>query len=177
MKNVVRLALALCALAAAVPAAAQQQRPKIGFGVSFAPFAQATTALPSAELYLPIRIAPAFRLEPSLGIYTNDQPSPGTDRRDITIGVGAFWVKSVAAPVDMYVGGRLKLNFAHEENPAASDSATDMFLAAALGGEYYVVPQFSVGFEGELGLYDHGSVNGDDSGFFTTGLAFLRLYF
>src|SRR5512146_425209 len=182
MKNVVRLALALCALALASPAAAQQARPTFGFGVSILPFAQPSVVLPTAELYLPIRVAPAFRLEPSLGIFTSNEPTPGTDTRDITIGVGAFWVKQLAAPLDMYVGGRLKLNFAHVSTTnaagtTASDSDTDLVLAAALGGEYYVATQLSVGLEGELGLYDHGNVSGDDTGVFTTGLAFLRIYF
>ncbi len=183
MKNFVRLALAACALALAVPAAAQQtQRPTLGFGISFVPFAQPSADLPTVELYLPIRVAPAFRLEPSLGIYSRNEPSPGTDRRDITVGVGAFWVKQLAAPADMYVGGRLRLNFADAKTTfangtTASDSDTDIFIAAALGGEYYLVPQFSLGLEGELGYYDHGDVNLGTSGVFTTGLAFLRLYF
>jgi hypothetical protein len=183
MKNVARLALALSALALASPAAAQQQtRPMLGFGISVAPIAEAAFTSPTVELVLPIRVAPAFKLEPSLGIFSRDRPSPGTDTRDITLGVGAFWVKPIAAPMDMYVGGRLKLNFAHESTTTGagttvSDSGTDMSIAAALGGEYYVVPQFSVGLEGQLGLYNHSLINGDDSGFFTNGLAFLRLYF
>ena len=176
MKNAVRLALALAALALAVPAAAQQQpRPTLGFGVSVAPIENALL-WPTFELYLPIRLAPEFRLEPSLGIMSRDV-NGGTDTRDITLGVGAFWVKPIAAPLDMYVGGRLKLNFAHSSGPAGSDSDTDVLLAAALGSEYYVVPQFSVGLEGQLGLYQHGAINGDDSGFYTAGLAFLRMYF
>jgi hypothetical protein len=178
MKNVVRLALALCAFAIAAPANAQQQaRPTLGFGISMMPFAQPSALLPTAELYLPIRIAPAFRLEPSLGIFSRDV-SGGNKTRDFTLGVGGFWVKPIATPGDMYVGARLKLNFARVENAAGvSDSGTDFSLAAALGGEYYVVPQFSVGLEGQLGLYQNSTVSGDDSGFFTTGLAFLRLYF
>ncbi len=178
MKNVVRLALALCALALAVPAAAQQQqRPMLGFGVSFVPFASPSAILPTAELYLPINVAPVLRIEPSLGIFSRDV-SGGTKTRDVTLGVGVFYVKSIAAPVDMYVGGRLKLNFAHVETAAgATESDTDVFVAAALGGEYYVVPKFSVGFEGNLGLYQQGTVNGDASGWYTTGLGFMRLYF
>jgi hypothetical protein len=182
MKNVVRLTLALCALALTSPASAAEQRHTLGFGVSYVPFAAPSAILPTAELYLPIQVAPAVRLEPSLGIFTNDEPTPGTDTRDITIGLGAFWVKPLAPPFDMYVGGRLKLNFAKRTDTNAagasvSDSDTDLYLMAALGGEYYVVPQLSVGLEGELGLYSRGAVHGDDSGFFTTGLAFLRLYF
>jgi hypothetical protein len=180
MKNAVRLALALCALALATPAAAQQAppqaRPQIGFGISIVPL-EVAGQVPTVEVYLPIRIAPQFRLEPSLGIFSRDQAGTLPDTRDVTLGIGGFWLAPVAAQVDLYAGGRLKLNFAHESTPAGSTSDTDVSIAAALGGEYYLVPHFSLGLEGQLGYFSHGSVNGDDSGFFTTGVAFLRLYF
>ena len=54
------------------------------------------------------------------------------------------------------------------------------FLSAALGGEYYFVPKFSIGLEGNLGFYSLGDVTGGGDGadgFFTSGLAFLRMYF
>jgi hypothetical protein len=84
-------------------------------------------------------------------------------------------VLRLAPPFDMYAGGRLKLNFAHESN-ATSDSGTDVLLAGAFGGEYYLSPHFSVGAEAQLGWRDNSSVSGDDSFVFTTGLAFLRFY-
>jgi hypothetical protein len=122
-------------------------------------------------VYAPINIAPQFRLEPSLGLRTGD------DRSDITLGVGAFLVSPLAQQVDMYAGGRLKLNFADDETGARDESGTDVSIAAALGGEYYLVPRFSLGLEGQLGFYSTSEASGDDSGVFTTGLAFLRLYF
>jgi len=175
MKNAVRLALALAALALAVPAAAQHEaRPAVGLGVSITPNDAFLGVNQTIELYVPIRIAPQIRIEPSLGIFSSNG---ATDRRDFTLGIGGFWVAPVAGPVDLYAGGRLKLNFAHQSTAAASDSSTDVSIAAALGGEYYLVTHFSVGLEGQLGYYSHGTVNGDDDGLFTTGLAFLRLYF
>ena len=180
MKSIIRLALALSALALAAPAAAaEQQRPKIGLGIAIAPY-DAAGVLPAIEVYVPIRIAPQFRLEPSLGIYTRNAPTGGTDTSDITLGIGAFWVKQISAPVDLYAGGRLKLDFASSDDGVTSDSDTNIVLAGALGGEYYLVSQFSLGLEAQLGLYQRGTAGafgGDDSGFFTTGLAFLRLYF
>src|SRR5512141_1042530 len=139
MKNLVRLTLALCALALASPASAQQARSMLGFGISVVPLDGGPMAS-TVELYLPIRVAPAFRLEPSLGVYSRDVSGAGTDHRDITLGRGAFFLKAVATPVDMYVGGRVKLNFAHVSTTSGggvtvSDSGTDFSLAAALGGE------------------------------------------
>jgi hypothetical protein len=174
MKKTLPLA-ALAALTLALPAAAQERRP-VGLGVSIAPFAQAVQLSPAVEVYVPIAIAPQFRLEPSLGIWTNDEDA-GLESKDVTLGLGAFFVKQVAPPADMYAGARLKLNFASVDNGVVSDSDTDFVLAAALGGEYYFVPQLSLGLEAQLGLYQRGDVSGNDSGFFTNGLAFLRFYF
>ena len=117
MKNVVRLAVALCAVALAVPAAAQQQaRKQFGIGVSIDPTADFG---PTVAVYVPIRIAPNFRLEPSLGIATRNPDGNDNNSSDITIGVGAFYVAPAAANADWYAGARLKLNFASQENPAS----------------------------------------------------------
>jgi hypothetical protein len=186
VKDTIRLAVALSALTLAVPAVAQpaaapsHQRSTFGIGISVAPV-DAAGVLPTIEVYVPIQIAPQFRLEPSLGIFTQNRDGAGTtDTSDVTLGIGAFWVKPIAAPVDMYVGGRLKLDFAHSDNGVTSDSDTNFSLAGAFGGEYYLVAKFSVGLEAQLGLYQRGTAGasgGNDSGWFTTGLAFLRLYF
>lgn len=185
MKKVV---VALAALVLAAPAFAQVEqsgsRPQFGLGVSIMPLLPSTTSVaalaPTIEVYAPIQVAPALRIEPSLGIHTNDQPTGSAlaDRKNITLGVGVFLQQKVAAPVDVYVGGRLKLNFASADFPGGgSDSGTDVIIAAAAGGEYYLVPKFSVGLEAQLGFYSNTAVSGDDSGFFTNGLAFLRVYF
>ncbi|OFX24298.1 MAG: hypothetical protein A2V77_02970 [Anaeromyxobacter sp. RBG_16_69_14] len=176
-----KLVLTLAALTMALPAAAQERRTKIGIGIAIVPIETGNFANRTIELYLPIQIAPQLRLEPSLGIATSSGPDGGTDTRDLTLGVGLFFVQSVATPVDLYVGGRLKLNFARVEQGApgarVSNSGADVALAGALGGEYYLVPKFSIGLEGQLGFYSNSSASGDNSGVFTTGLAFLRLYF
>jgi hypothetical protein len=177
MKHTFRLALALCALGVAAPAAAQQ-RHTLGLGISFTPVdIDDPAVVPTVEIYVPILIAPQFRLEPSLGIFTNDQDGGGVDRSNVTVGIGAFYVSSIAPAADMYVGGRLKLNFAGRDDGVNDDSDTDFLVAAALGGEYYLAPQLSLGLEAQLGMYQRGDISGDDSGFFTNGLAFLRLYF
>ena len=86
-------------------------------------------------------------------------------------------MKQVAPAADMYAGGRVKLNFACEDNGMDDESDIDLLLAAVLGSEYYFVPHLSLGLEAQLGLYVARDVSGDDSGFFTKGLAFLRMYF
>lgn len=181
-----KLTLALAALAFAAPAFAQQHdtagRPTVGIGVSIVPIETGSFTFPTVEVYVPIRLAPQLRLEPSLGIQTANRPngSGAPDTSDVTIGLGVFYVQQLAAPLDLYAGGRLKLNFASWDSNVsnASDSSTDVVLAAALGGEYYLVPKFSVGLEGQLGYYSRSEASIDEaSGFFTTGLAFMRLYF
>ncbi len=179
-----KLALVLAALAMALPAAAQQQpgtrdagHTKIGLGISIIPdtLFVGSLAAPRVDLYLPIQISPQLRVEPSLGIRTIDRGTGQVDERDVALGVGVFFMQPAVGPLDLYMGGRLKLNFAHVTNP--SDSGTDLVIAAAVGGEYYFVPRFSIGLEGQLGFYQNSTISGDDSGLFTNGLAFLRVYF
>jgi hypothetical protein len=168
-----KLALALAALALATPALAQDAaRPQFGIGIAIVPLDSPGQTI---EVYAPINVAPQLRLEPSLGISTSD--GPGNDTSNFTLGLGAFYVSRLAAQLDMYAGGRLKLNFASVDAGTTDDSGTDISLAGALGGEYYLVPRFSLGLEGQLGFFSNSDVSGDDSGLFTTGLAFLRLYF
>jgi hypothetical protein len=180
-----KLAFLIAALALALPAAAQQQQQtgsNIGLGVSIVPIdGGAQNFGRTVELYMPIGIGPALRVEPSIGIATVDAPTGGTDTKDLTLGVGVFVLKRVGgSPVEMYYGGRLKLNFASWDNGPTDGSGVDLSIAGAIGSEYYLVPKFSIGLEGQLGFYsnsDASAVNVDSSGFFTTGLAFLRMYF
>ncbi|HET8733077.1 MAG TPA: outer membrane beta-barrel protein [Anaeromyxobacteraceae bacterium] len=175
--------LALAALALATPAFAQQTGGTVGIGVSIVPLDTGSFSFPTVEVYVPIRVAPQLRLEPSFGLQTADRPtgSGQPDTRDFTLGLGVFYVHQLAAPLDLYAGGRVKLNFAKVESneaPFASNTGTDVVLAAALGGEYFFVPKFSLGLEGQLGYVSRSSASIDEAdGFFTTGLAFLRLYF
>jgi hypothetical protein len=175
MKKMLRYALALAALVVATTASAQQ-RPKFGLGISIVPLEGGQAITPTVQVYVPIRLAPTFRLEPSIGIFTEDFDGGGGSS-DITLGVGGFFMKQIAPAADVYFGGRLSLNFASEDNGFNDESGTDFVLAGAAGGEYYLVPQLSLGLEAQLGLYEAGDVSGNASGFFTTGLAFLRFYF
>lgn len=166
-----KLAFAITALALALPAAAQEKT-RIGLGVSITP---ESSFGPTVEVYLPIDVRANLRIEPSLGIFTAD--SGGAGESDITIGAGVFLMKRISQPVNLYYGGRVKLNFASVDTGAADESGTDISFAGAVGGEYFLVDAFSIGLEGQLGYYSTSDVNGDATGFFTTGLGFLRVYF
>jgi hypothetical protein len=172
-----KLAVAVAALALSLPAVAQQQsqsqqHPQIGLGISVEPFAQ--LVVPTVELYLPINFG-QLRLEPSLGLLTSD--APGDDRSNLTVGLGVFYLLPPASQIGMYAGGRVKIDFASVDNGVVDDSGASVVVAGALGGEYFLAPRFSLGLEGQLGFHSDTDVSGDASGFFTAGLAFLRLYF
>ena len=172
-----KLVFALAALALAATAGAQEARRPFGLGVAIVPLEGAGISPPTIEVYAPIAVAPTLRVEPSLGIFTQDAPAGDFDTRDITLGVGLFYVQRIAAPVDLYMGGRFKLNFANVDDGVNDDSGTDVILAAAVGAEHYLATHFSLGAEAQLGFHSDSDVSGDDSGLFTTGLAFLRFYF
>jgi hypothetical protein len=175
-----RLALtitALTLLVTAAPALAQgaaADRRQFGFGIGAnASFDETTGAYPY-EIYVPLRLGPALKLEPSIGILTG---SGDNDFSDVLLGIGVFAVRRVSAPVDLYFGGRLKLNFVSEEIAGGEDdSDTDFYITAAAGGEYFVVPAFSLGLEANLGYYALGDLSGDQSGLYSTGIFFLRMY-
>jgi hypothetical protein len=152
-------------------------RPQLGLGIAILPFGSSLGASSPVEVYLPLLVAREIRLEPSLGLRVDNGPSGGTDRRDLTLGVGAFLVRRLAPAVDLLLGGRLKLNLARLSVPGRSRSGTDLLLAGAVGGEYFPAAHFSLGLEANLGFFQNSEVSGDDSGLLTTGLAFLRVYF
>jgi hypothetical protein len=154
----------------AAPAAAGTN-PTIGFGVAITPTDLFFGGRRTVELLVPISITPVFRVEPEIGILTRNTPGP--DLSDFTIGTGVFYILRSTQSVDMYVGGRLKLNFVDN----GVNSGTDFFLVAALGGEYFFTPKFSLGLEAQLGYYALSSANTDTSGVYTNGLGILRVYF
>ncbi|WP_242341180.1 MULTISPECIES: outer membrane beta-barrel protein [Anaeromyxobacter] len=170
-----KLVFALAALALSATAHAQDARRPFGLGISIVPLEGAGP--PTIEVYAPINVAPTLRIEPSLGVLTQDRPAGQVDRSDVTVGVGVFYVQRLAAPFDLYMGGRFKLNFASRDNGTNDESGTDVILAAAIGGEHYLTTNFSLGAEAQLGFRSDSDASGDSSGVFTTGLAFLRFYF
>ncbi len=176
---------AVAALAVAVPAHAapaytsDSERPKLGVGVGIYPFGTEILGAP-VDIYVPIMLAPQFRLEPFVGFLTSSNDA--RDQSDLTIGAGFFFVQRIAQPADMYLGGRVMLNFASTKpNGGSSSSGTDFAIAAAAGAEYYLVPKFSIGLEAQLGFYSQSKESNAQglgtTGFFTNGVGFLRFYF
>jgi outer membrane protein with beta-barrel domain len=168
-------AVALAALTAASAAhaapAAATAGPTVGIGVAITPNDLFFPGRRTVEILVPIGLTPQFRLEPEIGIITRNTPGPDTS--DFTIGTGIFYTLRSSQSVDMYVGGRIKLNFVDN----GVDSGTDFFLLGALGGEYFLTPKFSLGLEGQFGYYNLSNANGDVSGVYTNGLGILRVYF
>ena len=165
-----RLLLAVTAIAAVSFASTASAATKLGVGVL-------TNFQGSAGYVLiPMQVAPQLKVEPMVGINTNDQPTGGVDSSTISIGTGVFFTQKAVQQADVYFGGRLMLDFVSADDGVNDESGTNFQLAAAIGGEYYLVPKFSVGIEANLGFYSNADFVGDDSGFFTQGLAIIRFY-
>lgn len=160
--------------------AEQGRRPQLGLGIGITPL-DAGGLGPTIEVYLPINVSPELRLEPSAGVFTNDQRSGGVDSSVVTAGLGAFYVQRVAAPTDVYVGGRAKLHRVTVESALSTETELSFSLAAVVGGEHFLGTNFSLGAEAQLGTYQNGRNYGayaaNDQGYFTTGVGFLRVYF
>jgi hypothetical protein len=173
-------ALAVPAAALAVPSGSTSSsndagRPQWGVGVAVLP--PGLSSFSATEIYLPIQVAPALRVEPSLGILTAD--SGPVSESQLVLGVGVLLQRRVGTATDLYYGGRLKLGFASvsTDGPGGDDSGVDVVLAGAFGGEHWLGEHFSLGLEAQLGYYSLSAPSGDASGLFTAGLVLARVYF
>jgi hypothetical protein len=194
-------AAALAALAISAPASAQERRPRLGIGVGINTFdfntgvQLFTNAFPAAvpdSIYVPINIAPSFRLEPQLGIVTfsEDTSAGGTaiDTSVVSIGLGVFYVSTFENQLDVYVGGRVvRTSFSQTQKtpnaPEFKTEGSDIRIIPALGGEYSLHPRFSLGAEVQLQLISFGSRSQTAGGSIpggtgtqTSGLFFARVY-
>jgi hypothetical protein len=143
-----------------------------------------------AQIYLPIAITPAFRLEPQFGLFTLDQDG-GDSLSVFTLGAGAFHVMGLGDSADLYAGGRLAVSWLSEETEGGGfveqRDGTDLWIAAALGGEVLLHPRIGIGAEaqlGRLGIGDRevttaGIPQPDEPGgssWQTRGVIFVRVY-
>lgn len=200
MKNAFRVAALAAALALAGTASAQEASKgnRFGFGVGLPTselaglFAGGVSSGLVPQIYLPINVTPAFRIEPQFGILTlSEDGDLGSDASYVTLGAGAFYVASLGQQADLYVGPRLLLAFFREENPTGVGtekiSRDDWFLAAALGGEYMPHPRVAVGAEVQLGRWSIGDEKTEfpgaptdeapgGSSVTTQGVLFVRVY-
>ncbi|HEX9053103.1 MAG TPA: outer membrane beta-barrel protein [Anaeromyxobacter sp.] len=204
MKNLVRLTLALCALALASPASAQQQgNPvRVGLGVGLPTGGELTTLFAQTQagsnagiippqIYVPIDFTPSFRLEPEIGFVTSSQDG-GDSAAYYTFGAGAFYMMQLAQQAHLYVGGRLLVGLERSTTNGGGGfqtktKGTDLFVGAALGGEILPHPRIGVGAEAQLGRWGIGDRDETTAGVTTTtpggsawqtnGIIFVRLYF
>lgn len=200
MKRIIHTVAVAMALASALPVAAQQStKPFIGLGVGLPTSELGTVAgvfgidggVVAPQLYVPINVLPNLRIEPQIGFLTWSDDATGDERSFWSIGTGAFWLMPLAESVNMYVGPRLVLAFFKEEEPTGigvqKRSATDVLLAAALGGEAFLHPRLSLGAEGQIGYTWLGDVEETSetgqksetpggSSLATQGILFVRVY-
>jgi hypothetical protein len=187
MQNVVRLAALAAALAFAAPAAAQQRDASVGIGIGLTdgPFFTGT------EIFVPINVSPNLRIEPVIGIDRIDLDAGGGEASEFLIGAGVFWVNPIATQANIYVGGRLALNFASFTDAGVNpdeEKRRDFFLGPALGGEWLPHPRIAIGAEAMLGLLNIGDTETTDgvtgvetetpggSEIATQGTVFVRVY-
>lgn len=197
MKKTLHLAAALAALALAVPAAAQESSSgKVGIGVGLptselgALFTGGDASLP-AQIYVPINLLPNLRLEPQFGILSVDRDDT-FELSIFSIGAGVFYMMPLGQQAQLYVGPRLVLSKFnrkdwHDPGDVTEQEGTDMYLAAALGGELQPHPRISVGAEAQLGYYSIGDrdvtrtglptvTEPGGSSIQTQGVIFVRVY-
>ena len=211
MLTTLRAAVVFAALAAAAPAFAQQtaqNAPRVGIGVGLTSSAVSGSSAQNGAgspdfgtlFFVPVNVAPNLRIEPFIGWARADLDNtpPGTGGQqfspflqgkssDFTLGVGAFFVRPVAAQVQLYVGGRLALGWQSvEDNAGDKASRRNTLLAAALGGEYMPVPRVALGAELQLGYLWYGDTDfraggvsvsgGGGTGTATQATLFARFY-
>lgn len=200
MKSVLRIGALVAALTFAAPAAAQPSQPSqgrvgIGLGMPVNQLSQllgigGSGASLEPQIYVPINISPNLRIEPQLGYFKLSDDDAQTETSSFTIGAGVFFVKPVVQQTQLYLGGRLALNWFRDEdqNTPAKFEQTNLTIAGVFGGEYLPSPWFSVGAEAQLAYTALGDPDVTDTAgvtttgqggsiFSTAGLLFLRVYF
>lgn len=185
-------ALVATALLAWAPASPAQERATIGVGVDLVNAAAVLFEAPDSfaahpaalSIYVPINL-PSFRIEPSIGFRTQSvDGGPLTDGSfsRVELGVGLFVPVRTYQAFTAMAGGRLQLAF-NKAKPVGGTSSTanDIYVAAALAGEWAANAHFSVGAEAQLGYYNNGNLDTagvpSTDGFRTAGLIFTRFFF
>ena len=166
-KTIAVFAVVAAVLLAAPTADAAPELRKFGFGVN------AGTNLGFA---VPINLTPTFRIEPLLTIInskTTTKPQGGDEGTSgsstIAAGVGAYSLMRTEGPYLRYVGGRvgavLGSTSPKQGDDEITESWTDIFIAGALGSEYFFNPRFSLGAEISVNVImggDHETDPNDD---------------
>jgi len=145
------------AFAALTTSLAAQSHPgarRVGVGIT----------VPDLGLFLPISATSHVRLEPFVDFFSARADFPVTSdtswESSTQVGLGLFATNTPRDRFSMYFGPRI--GYLHGSTrvngPSGQSSTTSSgwFIAGAIGGEYSVVPQFSVGAEAKV-QFDHTS--------------------
>ncbi|HVP69164.1 MAG TPA: hypothetical protein VMT17_18080 [Anaeromyxobacteraceae bacterium] len=201
------LAVAAAVLAAPLVRADDSTLPPIGVGVGVNVgnvFSGGSLAASPVNLYVPINLSSAFRLEPSFGYWYVGRGTTVSALNGVSVskggyavdlGVGAFYLIHPTTPFTVYVGGRLGLvftGFSTVPDPVAgvvtNYSEVDMYVNPTLGLEWAISRNFA--FSGEAApafrFYFNPSVSAGNASTTLSGSKFgtgfqavlmLRLYF
>lgn len=158
--------MATALLAAPNAAEAADALRKFGFGVK---------AGTNVGFEVPINLTPTFRVSPLLTVFNNKTTTKAggseTSQANSTmaVGVGVYSLMRTEGAYLMYVGGRVGaiLGSATTDNGSGEVvvSGTDIFVAGAVGSEYFFNPRFSLGAEISLNVLlggDKEADKGDD---------------
>jgi hypothetical protein len=136
----------------------------------------------TSTVLIPINLKQHFRLEPEVGMLWFNSKSDNQKSYGTSTGLGAFYMFQ-RGKVNFYTGlrfmfdqGKVK-NYSSTDGESSTDKFTDIKVGPALGFEYFLVNNFSVG--GEIGLQYTSSKMADlkNQMFnFDSGL-FMRVYF
>lgn len=189
------VALVVCAFILTTPAEAQSQEGStVGFGVSINSISVAgeNETVPGALSLVPFTISvpvttSSFRLEPEVGYfrYSQSQNDNSYTSSRLGLGTGVFHVSRHESTL-LQLGGRVGIARRSTSIDGSggdqSTSATDFFIGPAVGGEYYLSDQFSIGIEARFLYMNHGTPDtaADDfsaSRLGTSGFAFMRVHF
>jgi hypothetical protein len=155
-------------------------RMRIGFGAAlgkeiFPQEEMPLTLLDFPSFYIPIIVAPSFRIEPHFGIvkYSGSDTDWEESYTVMDFGVGLFFLRWYGM-VDLYFGARIgMMRYSYSEEytwdtttETYDGSRSDLYLAPAFGGEYFFTPHLSLGGEIQFNyvmIGDWDEENGSDS--------------
>lgn len=145
-------------------------------------------ALSPVSFYAPVTFG-NVRLEPEIGYmrYSRSSENGDSSNRTLQLGTGVFGVREIAERTHFYFGARIgvllhALDMSYDGPflpDDVSDSSTNLYIGPAIGSEYMLNNNFSLGGETQLlyTSYDDVEEDIDESVINTRATLFLRVYF
>ncbi|MBN2031427.1 hypothetical protein JW824_14430 [bacterium] len=162
----------------------QESMPRVGIGLSVSDIRKYVNIKYNEiahNIYIPINIGKSFRLEPQLGFdsYLEDGQYSKSRTSYFQLGVGVFTILSRNKTI-LYFGGRLCFLLSSQTYTRKITGITNkesdigfLFIAPAIGGEYFVCEELSLGGEMQLKLLNYFE---NTKRYFTNTLLFMRFY-